>query len=117
MKKVLTLVLCLVLVVCCFTACGSNEKIDYPKVQSPDILVAMSHEALLKYIVDLKDNGILIDINDKNKLVQSMKYMHSNIDRYDKESIAKDIEERFCFKSVANKIIEVYKNVINKSIY
>ena len=32
-------------------------KIDYPKVQSPDILVAMSHEALLKYIVDLKDNG------------------------------------------------------------
>ena len=34
----------------------SDEKIDYPKVQSPDILVAMSHEALLKYIVDLKDN-------------------------------------------------------------
>ena len=64
-----------------------------------------------------KDNGILIDINDKEKLIQSMKYMHSNIDRYDKESIAKDIEERFCFKSVANKIIEVYKNVINKSIY
>ena len=30
------------------------------KIQSPDILVAMSHEALLKYIVDLKDNGILI---------------------------------------------------------
>lgn len=38
----------------------SDEKIDYPKVQSPDVLVAMSHEALLKYIVDLKDNGILI---------------------------------------------------------
>ena len=30
----------------------SDEKIDYPKVQSPDILVAMSHEALLKLIVD-----------------------------------------------------------------
>lgn len=38
----------------------SDEIIDYPKVQSPDILVAMSHEALMKYIVDLKDNGILI---------------------------------------------------------
>lgn len=37
----------------------SDEKIDYPKVQSPDILVAMSHEALLKCIVDLKV-GILI---------------------------------------------------------
>ena len=36
----------------------SDEKIDYPKVQSPDILVAMSHEALLKYIVDLKDKVV-----------------------------------------------------------
>lgn len=38
----------------------SDEEINYPKVESPDILVAMSHEALLKYIVDMKDNGILI---------------------------------------------------------
>jgi 2-oxoglutarate ferredoxin oxidoreductase subunit gamma len=38
----------------------SDEKIDYPKVVSPDILVAMSHEALIKYLDDLKDEGILI---------------------------------------------------------
>ena len=38
----------------------SDTKVDYPKVQSPDILVAMSNEALIKYIVDLKDNGTLI---------------------------------------------------------
>ena len=38
----------------------SDDKIDYPKVQSPDILVAMSNEALIKYIVDLKDEGTLI---------------------------------------------------------
>ena len=38
----------------------SDTAVDYPKVQSPDILVAMSNEALIKYIVDLKDNGILI---------------------------------------------------------
>ena len=38
----------------------SDRKIDYPKVQSPDILVAMSNEALIKYIVDLKDEGTLI---------------------------------------------------------
>ncbi len=37
-----------------------NKLIEYPKVQSPDILVAMSNEALLKYIVDLKDEGTLI---------------------------------------------------------
>ena len=38
----------------------SDSEIEYPKVQSPDILVAMSNEALIKYIVDLKDEGTLI---------------------------------------------------------
>lgn len=38
----------------------SDEEIDYPKVQSPDILVAMSHEALIKYMVDLKKGATLI---------------------------------------------------------
>lgn len=37
-----------------------NKLIEYPKVQSPDVLVAMSDEALLKYIDDLRDEGILI---------------------------------------------------------
>ena len=37
-----------------------NKLIEYPKVQSLDVLVAMSNEALIKYIVDLKDNGTLI---------------------------------------------------------
>ena len=37
-----------------------NKLIEYPKVQSPDVLVAMSNEALLKYIGDLKDEGTLI---------------------------------------------------------
>ena len=38
----------------------SDEEIDYPKVSNPDILVAMSHEALIKYMDDLKDEGVLI---------------------------------------------------------
>lgn len=52
-----------------------DEQIDYPKVQSPDILVAMSNEALIKYIVDLKDNGILIvdpgttDVSDVQEFI------------------------------------------------
>ena len=37
-----------------------DDEIDYPKVTSPDILVAMSHEALIKYMGDLKDEGVLI---------------------------------------------------------
>ena len=38
----------------------SDDEIDYPKVQSPDILVAMSNEALIKYIVALKADGTLL---------------------------------------------------------
>ena len=38
----------------------SDTEIYYPKVQNPDILVAMSHTALIKYMDDLKNNGILI---------------------------------------------------------
>ena len=53
----------------------SDSEIDYPKVQSPDILVAMSNEALIKYIVDLKDEGTLIvdpgttDIEDVREFI------------------------------------------------
>jgi len=38
----------------------SDEDIDFPKVGHPDILVAMSQEAYLQYVDDLKENGILI---------------------------------------------------------
>lgn len=37
-----------------------DKLIEFPKVQDPDVLVAMSNEALIKYIDDLKDEGILI---------------------------------------------------------
>lgn len=38
----------------------SDEEIDYPKVQEPDVFVAMSRAAYLEYIAGLKENGILI---------------------------------------------------------
>ena len=38
----------------------SDNIIDYPKVDNPDVFVAMSHEALMKYIVDIKEGAILI---------------------------------------------------------
>lgn len=38
----------------------SDNEIDYPKVESPEIFVAMSHEALVKYIDDIQENAILI---------------------------------------------------------
>ncbi|MBR0472551.1 MAG: 2-oxoacid:ferredoxin oxidoreductase subunit gamma [Methanosphaera sp.] len=38
----------------------SDEQIDYPKVENPEIFVAMSHEALIKYIDDIKTGATLL---------------------------------------------------------
>jgi 2-oxoglutarate ferredoxin oxidoreductase subunit gamma len=38
----------------------ADHRIYYPKVTAPDILLAMTQEALGKYGADLKDDGVLI---------------------------------------------------------
>jgi len=38
----------------------SDEAIDYPKVTKPDVLLAMSQEALTRYIGGLGEDGVLI---------------------------------------------------------
>lgn len=38
----------------------SDEEIDYPKVEEPDVIALMSQEAYDKYAKDLKSDGILI---------------------------------------------------------
>lgn len=53
-----------------------NKLIEYPKVQNLDVLVAMSNEALIKYIGDLKDEGTLIvdpgttDVEDVREFIE-----------------------------------------------
>lgn len=37
-----------------------DEEIDFPKVQNPDVFIALSRAAYLEYIDGLKDDGILI---------------------------------------------------------
>lgn len=38
----------------------SDEDIDFPKVEHPDILVVMSQAAYIEYVNDLKKNGVLL---------------------------------------------------------
>ena len=38
----------------------SDEEVDYPKVQAPDVFVVLSRAAYLEYVNGLKDDGILI---------------------------------------------------------
>ena len=80
----------------------SDTAVDYPKVQSPDILVAMSNEALIKYIVDLKDNGILIvdpgttDVEDVRDFIEE-----HNIEVYEAPA-TKTATDEIGLKIVAN---------------
>ena len=49
----------------------SDEQIDYPKIENPEVFVAMSHEALIKYIGDIKEGATLIidpDLVDKTEI-------------------------------------------------
>ncbi len=38
----------------------SDERIDYPKVTEPDFLLALTEEALKKYVSDIKEDGIVV---------------------------------------------------------
>lgn len=38
----------------------SDDEINYPKIVNPDIVVSLTQEAYDKYVVDLKDNAIVI---------------------------------------------------------
>lgn len=80
----------------------SDSKIDYPKVESPDIFIAMSNEALIKYIVDLKDEGTLIvdpgttDIEDVREFIDQ-----HNINVYEAPA-TKTANDEIGLKIVAN---------------
>lgn len=72
----------------------SDTEIDYPKVQSPDILVAMSHEALIKYRGDLKPNGVLIidpDMVDESEIVDFVKERNINLFRAQATNTARKV--------------------------
>ena len=38
----------------------SNEKIDYPKIEKPDILLALTQKACDKYAYNLREDGLLL---------------------------------------------------------
>ncbi len=46
----------------------SDDEIDFPKVQTPDVFVVLSRAAFLAYVDGLKDDGILIIDEDLVKI-------------------------------------------------
>lgn len=80
----------------------SDEEIHYPKVISPDILVAMSHEALLAYISDLKDGGTLIidpDMIDESEIAD---FINEHKVKLYRAKVTKTAENDIGLRIVAN---------------
>ncbi|MGL4670174.1 MAG: 2-oxoacid:ferredoxin oxidoreductase subunit gamma [Methanobacteriaceae archaeon] len=72
----------------------SDAEIDYPKVQSPDVLVAMSHESLIKYMDDLKHNGTLIidpDMVDEEEIIDFVKERNINLFKAQATNTAREV--------------------------
>ena len=80
----------------------SDSKVDYPKVQSPDILVAMSNEALIKYIVDLKDNGTLIVDPGTTDVEDVMEFIDEHNIKVHEAPATKTATDEIGLKIVAN---------------
>lgn len=80
----------------------SDEQIDYPKVQEPDIFVALSQEGLNAYLGDLKDNGTLIIDPDMINEEELQPFVEEhNITLY-KAPVTRTAVEKIGLKIVAN---------------
>lgn len=61
-----------------------------------------------------EENGVLVDRFDVEKLAGALKYMHDNIDKYDRAKISHDIKEVYSEEKITDDVIKVYKEVISK---
>lgn len=80
----------------------SEEEVDYPKVEHPDIFIAMSQLALTSYLGDLKDGGMLIVDPDMISGEEVMQFVQEhNINLY-KAPATKTAAEDIGLKIVSN---------------
>lgn len=80
----------------------SDQEIDYPKVQSPDIMVAMSHQALMAYLDDLKDGGTLIVDPDMIIEEEVLPFVKEHNINYYKAPVTHTAEKEIGLSIVAN---------------
>jgi 2-oxoglutarate ferredoxin oxidoreductase subunit gamma len=69
----------------------SNASIDYPKVSKPDIMLALTAEAMIKYKSDLREDGILIIDSSMERPEDSYKILRVPILKTAQEKIGKVI--------------------------
>ncbi|MFW0899375.1 glycosyltransferase [Clostridium perfringens] len=60
-----------------------------------------------------KENGILVDVEDTEMLIKSMKYMIKNIKSYDNSKIRDYVVNRFSLDIIGKKLSDIYISVLN----
>lgn len=80
----------------------SDEPIDYPEVQKPDIFVALSQEGLNAYLDDLKDNGVLIIDPDMIKEEDLLPLVKERNIKLFKAPVTRTAVEKIGLRIVAN---------------
>jgi 2-oxoglutarate ferredoxin oxidoreductase subunit gamma len=80
----------------------SDEQIDYPKVQHPDIFVALSQEGLNAYLNDIKDEGTLIIDPDMIKEEDILPFVKEHHITLHKAPVTRTAVEKIGLKIVAN---------------
>lgn len=64
-----------------------------------------------EYLVNEK-NGLLIEIDDLEQLIEAMKRMYKHKNHYDRQAISQEIHRCFSPKNVAKEIETVYNNIL-----
>lgn len=61
-----------------------------------------------------EENGILVDRFNVEKLAEALRYMHDNIEKYDRKKISHDIKKVYSEENITDDVIKVYEEVISK---
>ncbi|BDH79008.1 2-oxoglutarate ferredoxin oxidoreductase subunit gamma [Methanothermobacter tenebrarum] len=83
----------------------SDNEIDYPKVREPDIFVAMSHEALITYLDDLKTGATLIVDPDMIKEEEIKDFIKKKKIKYYRAPATRTAKEEIGIPIVANMVM------------
>jgi len=59
-----------------------------------------------------EENGFLVPVDDIDSLVKAMRDIYENSKNYDREKISKVTAGLFSPNEIANRLLEVYKNII-----
>ena len=58
------------------------------------------------------DNGIFVDVDNREQLVQAMRFMYENVAKYDPEMISWKVRQQFSPSRVAEHIKQLYEKVL-----